>query len=167
MAWSLCQPWQRIGSMLRVEPPQIRLWIVHDQVSVHKRLRKSSRPGAVGSPATVPYRLGKVTDNSPCWFSVLATRASRDTRALVALTGHLFRVSYVLLRCAAPHGAFSDLSLRSSQFAVSTPFGLCPSVRPRSPPPGEYACVPSFPSRQESARKSPAPPPQTPPAAPA
>jgi hypothetical protein len=26
-----------------------------------------------------------------------------------------------------------------------------PSVHPRSPPPGEYACVPSFPSRQESA----------------
>src|SRR2546426_8633662 len=55
----------------------------------------------------------------------------------------------------------------SYQFAVSTPFGLHPSVHPRSPPPGEYACVPSFPSRQESAGKSQAPPPQTPPAAPA
>src|SRR5206468_7359292 len=40
--------------------------------------------------------------------------------------------------------------LRSYQFAVSTPFGVHPSVHPRSPPPGEYACVPSFPSRQES-----------------
>src|SRR5207237_9378345 len=62
---------------------------------------------------------------------------------------------------------FVGLSLRSYQFAVSTPFGLHPSVHPRSPPPGEYACVPSFPSRQESAGKSRAPPPQTPPAAPA
>src|SRR6266849_4186774 len=58
-------------------------------------------------------------------------------------------------------------SLRSYQFAVSTPFGVHPSVHPRSPPPGECACVPSFPSHQESAGKSRAPPPQTPPAAPA
>src|SRR5438067_2293367 len=53
------------------------------------------------------------------------------------------------------------------QFAVSVPFGVHPSVHPRSPPPGEYACVPSFPLRPESARKSRAPPPQTPPAPPA
>src|SRR5438445_1890996 len=77
------------------------------------------------------------------------------------------RVSYLLLRCAPPHRGFFGLSLRSYQFAVSTPFGVHPSVHPRSPPPSEYACVPSFPSRQESAGKSRAPPPQTPPAAPA
>jgi hypothetical protein len=58
------------------------------------------------------------------------------------------RVSYVLLRCER---IFAGLSLRSSQFAASTPFGVRPSIHPRSPPPGEYACVPSFPSRQESA----------------
>src|SRR5437879_3512284 len=74
-------------------------------------------------------------------------------RALVALIVVASRVSYLLLRCA--------------QFAVSTPFGVHPSVHPRSPPPGEYACVPSFPSRRESAGKSRATPPQTPPAAPA
>src|ERR1700730_9793788 len=76
------------------------------------------------------------------------------------------RVSYLLLRCAPPHGGFFGWSLRSYQFAVSTRFGVHPSVHPRSPP-GEYACVPSFPSRQESVGKSRAPPPQTPPAAPA
>src|SRR2546429_251115 len=87
-------------------------------------------------------------------------------RAVVALIVVASRVSYPLLRCAPPPGFFG-LSLRSYQFAVSTPFGAHPSVHPRSPPPGEYACVPSFPSRQESAGKSRAPPPQTPPAAPA
>src|SRR5438132_3609549 len=84
-------------------------------------------------------------------------------RALVAVIVVASRVSYLLLRCAPPHGGFFGLSLRSYQFAVSTPFGVHPSVHPRSPPPGEYACVPSFPSRQESAGKSRAPPPQTPP----
>src|SRR6266513_2825290 len=88
-------------------------------------------------------------------------------RAFVALIVVASRVSYLLLRCAPPHGVFFGLSLRSYQFAVSTPFGVHSSVHPRSPPPGEYACVPSFPSRQESAGKSRAPPPQTPPAAPA
>src|SRR6266478_1697981 len=68
-------------------------------------------------------------------------------RALVALTVVASRASYL--------------------FAVSTPFGVHPSVHPRSPQPGQYACAPSFPSRQESAGKSRAPPPQTPPAAPA
>src|SRR3989442_2005636 len=87
-------------------------------------------------------------------------------RAL-ALIDSASRVSYLLLRCAPPHGFFFGLSLRSYQFAVSTPFGVHPSVHPHSPPPGEYAFVPSFPSRQESAGKSRAPPPQTPPAAPA
>src|SRR5712691_5473439 len=87
-------------------------------------------------------------------------------RAL-ALIGAASRFSYLLLRCAPPHGFFFGLSLRSYQFAVSTPFGVHPSVHPRSPPPGEYACVPSFPSRQESAGKSRVPPPQTLPAAPA
>src|SRR5439155_17622207 len=81
-------------------------------------------------------------------------------RALVAVMVVASRVSYLLVRCAPPHGFFFGLSLRSYQFAVSTPFGLHPSVHPRSPPPGEYACVPFFPSRQESARKSRAPPPQ-------
>src|SRR5437667_3381068 len=83
------------------------------------------------------------------------------SRALVALIVVASRVSYVLLRCAPSHGGFFGLSLRSYQFAVSTPFGLHPSVHPRSPPPGEYACVPSFPSRRESAGKSRATPPQT------
>jgi hypothetical protein len=48
---------------------------------------------------------------------------------------------------------FFGLSLRSYQFAVSTPFGVPPLIHPRSPPPGEYACVPSFPAarnRQEN-----------------
>src|SRR6266568_3346832 len=79
-------------------------------------------------------------------------------RALIAPIVVASRVSYLLLRCAPPHGGFFGLSLRSYQFAVSTPFGVHPSVHPRSPRPGEYACVPSFPSRQESARKSRAPP---------
>src|SRR6266550_7750460 len=87
-------------------------------------------------------------------------------RAFVALIVVATRVSYLLPRCALPH-CFFGLSLRSYQFAVSTPFGVHPSVHPGSLPPGEYACVPSFPSRQESAGKSRAPPPQTPPAAPA
>src|SRR5213078_5401131 len=86
-------------------------------------------------------------------------------RTLVALIVVASRVSYLLLRYAPPHGFFSGLFLRSYQFAVSTPFGVHPSVHPRSPLPGEYACVPFFPSRQESAGKSRAPPPQTPPAA--
>src|SRR5437773_10476851 len=88
-------------------------------------------------------------------------------RALVVLIGVASRASYLLLRCAPPHGGSFGLSLRSYQFAVSTPFGVHPSVNPRSPPPAEYACVPSFPSRQESAGKARAPPPQMPPAAPA
>src|SRR5712671_6103955 len=88
-------------------------------------------------------------------------------RALVALIVVASHVSYLLLCCAPPHGFFSGLSLRSYQFAVSTPSGVRPSVHPRSPPPGEYACVPSFPSRQESAGKSRVPPPKTPPALPA
>src|SRR5882724_10529359 len=85
--------------------------------------------------------------------------------ALVALIVVASRVFYLLLRCA-PHVYFG-LSLRSYQVAISTPFGVHPSAHPRLPPPGEYACVPSFPSRQESAGKSRAPLPQTPPAAPA
>src|SRR6266513_4723889 len=82
-------------------------------------------------------------------------------RALVALIVVASRVSYLLLRCAPPHGFFFGLSLRSYQFAVSRPFGVHPSVHPRSPP-GEYAGAPPFPSRQESAGNSRAPPPQTP-----
>src|SRR6266436_793946 len=86
-------------------------------------------------------------------------------RAVVALIVVASRVSYLLLRCAPPHGSFFGLSLHSYQFAVSTPFEVHPSVHPRSPPTGEYAYVPSFPSRQESAGKSRAPPPQKSPAA--
>src|SRR6266436_8648786 len=88
-------------------------------------------------------------------------------RALVALTVVASRVCYLLLRCAPPHGGCVALSLRSYPFEVSTPCGVHRSVHPRSPQPGQYACAPSFPSRQESAGKSRAPPPQTPPAAPA
>src|SRR5207245_4929925 len=96
-------------------------------------------------------------------FNALSTssRCSADNsfllllmfRALVALIVVASRVSYLLLRCAPPHGGFFGMSLRSYQFAVSPPFGVHPSVHPRSPPPGEYACVPSFPSvrnRQEN-----------------
>src|SRR6266699_3248245 len=54
--------------------------------------------------------------------------------ALIALIVVASRVSYLLLRCAPPHGFFFGLSLRSYQFAVSTPFGVHPSVHPRSPP---------------------------------
>src|SRR3981189_1005945 len=86
--------------------------------------------------------------------------------AFIALIVVASRVSYLLLPPRSATWGFFGLSLRSYQLAVSTPFGVPPSVHPRSPP-GEYACVPSFPSRQESARKSRAPPPQTPPAAPA
>src|SRR5215469_4358675 len=84
-------------------------------------------------------------------------------RAVAALIAVASRGSYLLLRCSAAWG-FVGLSLRFYQFAVSTPLGVHPSVHPRSPPPDEYACVPSFPSRRESAGRSRAPPPQTPPA---
>src|SRR6266566_1994752 len=56
--------------------------------------------------------------------------------AVVALIVVASCVSYLLLRCAPPHGSSFGLSLRSYQFAVSTPFGVHPSVHPRSPPPG-------------------------------
>src|SRR5882672_10289048 len=82
-----------------------------------------------------------------------------DKRALVARQVITSRVSYLLL-LAAPKGAFSRPSLRSSQFVVSTRFGVRPSAHPRLPLPGEYACVPFFPSRQEWARKSRGPPQQ-------
>src|SRR6266700_4019578 len=95
-------------------------------------------------------------------FNALSSSSSRSGdkpfllllmfRALIALM-IASRVSYLVLRCAPPHGGFFGLSLRSYQFAVSTPFGVHPSVHPRSPPPGEYACVPSFPAarnRQEN-----------------
>src|SRR6476646_9753934 len=88
-------------------------------------------------------------------------------RAPVALIVAASRVSYLLLRCAPPRGGASGLSLRCYPVAASTQFGVRPSIRPCLPPQGEYACVPSFPSRQESAGKSRAPLPQTPPAAPA
>src|SRR5207244_2635276 len=48
---------------------------------------------------------------------------------------------------------FPAWSLRSSQFAGSTRFGVRPSVHPRSLPPGEYGCVPFSPAarnRQEN-----------------
>src|SRR2546430_15425254 len=64
-------------------------------------------------------------------------------RALVAVIVVASRVSYLLLRCAPPHGVFFGLSLRSYQFVVFTPFGVHPLVHPCLPPPGEYACVPS------------------------
>src|ERR1017187_3903968 len=88
-------------------------------------------------------------------------------RAVVALIVVASRVSYLLPCCAPAHGGSFGLFLRSYQFQFPTPFGVHLSVHPRPRPPGEYACVPSFPSRQEWARKSPAPPPQTPLAAPA
>src|ERR1041384_1712698 len=73
-------------------------------------------------------------------------------------------VSFLLLCCAPRHSCFG-VSLRCCRLAVSTRFGVHPSVHPRSPRPGEYACVPFFPNRQESARRSRAPPVQTLPAA--
>src|SRR6266480_5260271 len=87
-------------------------------------------------------------------------------RALVALIVVASRVSYLLLRCAPPHGFFSACLCVLINSQSPRQFGVHPSVHPRSPP-GEYTCVPSFPSRQESAGKSRASPPQTPPAAPA
>src|SRR6266446_3905684 len=68
-------------------------------------------------------------------------------RALVALIVVAARVSYLFVRCASPHAVFFGLSLRSYQFAASTPSRVHPSVHPRSPPPAECACVPFFPSR--------------------
>jgi hypothetical protein len=100
-----------------------------------------------------------------------SSRCSGDKPFLLLLMSQAFialivaRVSYLLLRRAPPHGFFG-LSLRSYQFAVSTPFGVHPSVHPRSPP-GEYVCVPFFPTRQGLAGKSRGPPPQMLPAAPA
>src|SRR5579864_6250561 len=87
-------------------------------------------------------------------------------RALVALMVVVPRASYLLFRCALPWIS-SGLSLRSYPLAASTPFAARPLVRPRSPLQGEYACVPSFPSRQQSAGRFLALPPQTPPAVPA
>src|SRR5882724_2865532 len=86
--------------------------------------------------------------------------------AFIALIVFASHVSYLLLRRAPPHGSSFGLSLRSYQFGVSTPFEVHPSVHPRSPPPGEYGCVPFFPTRQGLAGKSRAPPPQTLPADP-
>src|SRR5689334_142311 len=87
-------------------------------------------------------------------------------RAFVALMIADSRVSYLLSCCALPR-IFYGLSLRSYPCAVSTPCGAHPSVRPRSPRQGGYVCVPSFPSRQESAEKFLALPLQMLPAAPA
>src|SRR6516225_3381815 len=87
-------------------------------------------------------------------------------RALVALIVVASLISYLLVRCAPPHGFFSACLcvLINSQFPRRSE---CPRQYILAPPPpGEYACVPSFPSRQESAGKSRAPPRQTPPAAP-
>src|SRR5215472_17182283 len=93
-----------------------------------------------------------------------SSRCSGDRSSLLLL---MFRALFAVIavRRAPPH--FFGLSLRSYQFAFSRRFGVHPPEHPRSPPPGEYACVPSFRSHQESARKSRTPPPQTPPAAPA
>src|ERR1700682_99466 len=80
-------------------------------------------------------------------------------RAAVAFIAVASRVSYLLLRCAPPQGFFASLYvLINSQFPRRSE---CPSVHPRSPPLGEYACVLSFHSRPESAGKSRAPHPQT------
>src|SRR5215471_5868519 len=65
-------------------------------------------------------------------------------RARVALIVVVSRVSYLLLRCVPPNGGSFGLSLCSYQFAVSTPFGVRPPVRPRSAPSDEYAWVPHF-----------------------
>src|SRR6516164_8934157 len=64
-------------------------------------------------------------------------------RAVAALIAVASLGSYLLLRCSATWG-FVGLSLRSYQFAFSAPLGVHPSVHPRLPPAGEYACVPSF-----------------------
>src|SRR6266481_7869520 len=56
-------------------------------------------------------------DNSRSWFSVLVTRASCEpARSCCPSQVIASRVSYVVLRSAPPYGAFSRLSLRSSQF---------------------------------------------------
>src|SRR6266480_5911148 len=72
-------------------------------------------------------------------FNALSSslRCSGDKSFLLLLMFRAFvaliiasRVSYLLLRCAPPP-VFFGLSLRSYQFAVSTPFGVHPSVHPR------------------------------------
>jgi hypothetical protein len=91
---------------------------------------------------------------------------------------HLSSVICALPKCGLPacHATCSSdvlfqvpfcfgWSLRSYPFAVSMPSGARPLVHPRSLPLDVYACGPSFPNRQESAGKSRATPPQTPPAA--
>src|SRR5215472_3275497 len=71
-----------------------------------------------------------------------------------------------LVACPLLRFASVGLSVHSYQLAASTQFGVRPSVHPCSPLPGEYGCVPSFPSRRESAGRFRALPPQMPPAAP-
>src|ERR1051325_1803387 len=78
---------------------------------------------------------------------------------------HLFRISRGIFTGKLYRA--SVLSFYFSQRVISKPFAVLPSEHPYSPPPGEYACVPFFPSLQESAKKSRVPPPQMPPAAPA
>src|SRR5947207_82364 len=80
-------------------------------------------------------------------------------RASVALIVAASRVSYLLLRCAPPHGffwlVFVFLSIRSLHAVRSAPVSASSLAARR-------ICVcPIFPSRQESAGKSRAPPPQT------
>src|ERR1700716_2698567 len=88
-------------------------------------------------------------------------------RALVALIVVTSRVSYLLLRCAPPHGGFfrlvfAFLSIRRLHAVRSAPVSTSSLAGAR-----RICCVPSFNNRQESAGKSRVPPPQTPPAAPA
>src|SRR5258707_15727523 len=87
--------------------------------------------------------------------------------AFIALIVVASRASYLLLRCAPPHGFFSACLcvLINSQFPRCSECAHQYILARRRQ--ANYACVPSFPSRQESAGKSRAPPPQTPPAAPA
>ncbi len=90
-------------------------------------------------------------DNSRSCFSILVTRASSDPHPLVALTGHRFP----RFLCAAPLRAatWGLCRLVFAFFSIHS-FHAVRSARQyilaRSPP-DEYACVPSFPSRQESA----------------
>src|SRR5438270_6524800 len=84
-------------------------------------------------------------------------------RALVALIGVASRVSYLLLRCAPPHGGFFSaclcVSIRSFHAVRSAPVSTSSLAAARR------ICVcPIFP---QPAGKSRAHPPQTPPAAPA
>ncbi len=65
-----CLPSERTCSLVSVIAPQTLLWTVHDKVSVHKWLRKRSRPsdGLCGSYSSKPERT--ITSGLPTYGQV-------------------------------------------------------------------------------------------------